>query len=122
VHDGTPLPGTFARPDELAGLAAVLGRRGRGVIVVVPRIGERDGAERQNSVAEMAWMSEVSRASGRPLTFAITQSDRRPGLWSWVLDETAAARAAGADLRRGTAILYGLAGRTPMTSFLPGGT
>jgi len=118
VPDGTPLPGTFARPDELAGLAAVLGRRGRGVIEVVPRIGERDGEQRQNSVAEMAWMSEVSRASGRPLTFAITQSDRRPGLWSWVLDETAAARAAGADLRpqtsaRGTAILYGLAGRTP---------
>jgi Amidohydrolase family len=99
VPDGTPLPGTFARPDELAGLAAVLGRRGRGVIEVVPRIGERDGPERQNSVAEMAWMAEVSRASGRPLTFAITQSDRRPGLWAWVLEQTAAARAAGADLR-----------------------
>jgi N-acyl-D-aspartate/D-glutamate deacylase len=121
VPDGTPLPGTFARPEELAAMAAALGARGRGVIEVVPRIGERDGAARENSVAELAWMEEVSRASGRPLTFAITQSDRRPGLWSWVMDEVAAARARGADLRpqtsaRGTAILYGLVGRTPYDS------
>ena len=118
VPDGTPLPGTFARPEELAGIARVLGERGRGVIEVVPRIGERDGAARENSVAELAWMEEVSRACGRPLTFAITQSDRRPGLWSWVMDEVAAARSRGADLRpqtsaRGTAILYGLVSRTP---------
>jgi N-acyl-D-amino-acid deacylase len=89
------------------------------VIEVVPRIGERDGPARENSVAEMAWMEEVSRASSRPLTFAITQSDRCPGLWAWVMEQTAAARARGADLRpqtsaRGTAILYGLrAGRSP---------
>jgi N-acyl-D-aspartate/D-glutamate deacylase len=118
VPDGTPLPGTFARPEELAGIAAVLSGCGRGVIEVVPRIGERDGAARENSTAELAWMEEVSRASGRPLTFAITQSDRRPGLWAWVMEQVAAARERGADLRpqtssRGTAILYGLAGRTP---------
>jgi N-acyl-D-amino-acid deacylase len=118
VPDGTPLPGTFALPDELAGIADVLARRGKGVIEVVPRIGERDGPARENSVSEMTWMEEVSRASGRPLTFAITQSDRRPGLWSWVMDEVAAARGRGADLRpqtcvRGSAILYGLASRTP---------
>jgi N-acyl-D-aspartate/D-glutamate deacylase len=125
VPDGTPLPGTFAQPSELMGLACALADRGRGVIEVVPRIGERDGKDRQNSRAEMAWMEAVARACGRPLTFAITQSDRRPGLWSWVMDETAAARARGADLRpqtssRGTAILYGLkAGRTPYDG-LPG--
>jgi len=119
VPDGTPLPGTFARLAELSGLASVLAARGSGVIEVVPRIGERDGAARENSAAEMTWMEEVARTSGRPLTFAITQSDRRPGLWAWVMEQTAAARSRGADLRpqtsaRGTAILYGLAaGRTP---------
>jgi N-acyl-D-amino-acid deacylase len=118
VPDGTPVPGTFALPDELAAFAGVLASRQRGVIEVVPRIGERDGAARENSVKEMAWMEEVSRQSGRPLTFAITQSDRRPGLWSWVMDEVAAARERGAALwpqtaARGSAILYGLAGRTP---------
>ena len=118
VPDGTPLPGTFALPEELAAIAGVLAARGRGVIEVVPRIGERDGAARENSIAELAWMEDVSRGSGRPLTFAITQSDRRPGLWSWVMEQAAAARGRGADLRpqtsaRGTAILYGLVGRTP---------
>jgi N-acyl-D-amino-acid deacylase len=118
VSDGTALPGTFARPDELGGIADVLAQRGKGVIEVVPRIGERDGPARENSTSEMAWMEEVSRASGRPLTFAITQSDRRPGLWAWVMDEVTAARGRGADLRpqtstRGSAILYGLASRTP---------
>jgi N-acyl-D-aspartate/D-glutamate deacylase len=124
VPDGTPLPGTYARPEELDAIARVLGARGRGVIEVVPRIGERDGATRENSVAELAWMEAVSRGSGRPLTFAITQSDRRPGLWSWVMAEAAEARGRGADLRpqtsaRGTAILYGLVGRTPYDT-LPG--
>jgi N-acyl-D-amino-acid deacylase len=118
VPDGRPVPGTFALPDELGAIAAALGTRGRGTIEVVPRIGERDGPDRQNSVAELAWMEEVSRASGRPVTFAIMQSDRRPGLWSWVMDEVAAARGRGADLRpqtaaRGSGILYGLVGRTP---------
>lgn len=124
VTDGRALPGTYARPAELAGMARALSGRGRGVIEVVPRIGERDGAARENSVAELAWMEEVSRVSGRPLTFAITQSDRRPGLWSWVMDQVTASRARGADLRpqtsaRGSGILYGLVGRTPYDS-LPG--
>ncbi|CAO5154188.1 N-acyl-D-amino-acid deacylase [Frankia sp. AiPs1] len=118
VPDGRPVPGTFAGTPELAAIADALARQGRGTIEVVPRIGERDGPTRANSVAELAWMEQVSRDSGRPLTFAIMQSDRRPDLWSWVMDEVAAARARGADLRpqtaaRGSGILYGLAGRTP---------
>jgi N-acyl-D-amino-acid deacylase len=118
VPDGRPIPGTYARPEELAALAGALAERGRGTIEVVPRIGERDGPERENSVAEMAWMETVSRAAGRPLTFTIMQSDRRPGLWAWVMERVAEARARGADLRpqtsaRGTGIVYGLVGRTP---------
>ncbi len=118
VPDGRPVPGTFAQPQELAAIAGVLADRGRGTIEVVPRIGERDGPDRQNSVAELAWMEDVSRVSGRPLTFAIMQSDRRPGLWSWVMEQVSLARGRGADLRpqtaaRGSGILYGLPGRTP---------
>jgi len=118
VPDGRPVPGTFAGPAELAAIAQVMAAKGRGTFQVVPRIGERDGAERRNSTAEMGWMEEVSRASGRPLAFSIMQSDRRPGLWSWVMDEVAAARGRGADVRpmtavRGSAILYGLVSRTP---------
>ncbi|RAY12665.1 amidohydrolase [Actinomadura craniellae] len=118
VPDGRPVPGTFALPAELGAIADVLAARGRGTFQVVPRIGERDGAERRNSIAEMDWMEQVSRASGRPLAFSIMQSDRRPGLWSWVMDRVAEARGRGADVRpmtavRGSAIVYGLVGRTP---------
>ncbi|WP_018637251.1 N-acyl-D-amino-acid deacylase family protein [Parafrankia elaeagni] len=121
VPDGRPVPGTFAGTPELAAIAGALADRGRGTIEVVARIGERDGPTRANSVAELAWMEEVSRASGRPLTFAIMQSDRRPGLWAWVMEQVAGARARGADLRpqtaaRGSGILYGLMGRTPYDS------
>jgi N-acyl-D-aspartate/D-glutamate deacylase len=118
VPDGRPVPGTFARPAELAAIADAMAARGRGTFQVVPRIGERDGAERRNTASELAWMEEVSRNSGRPLTFSMMQSDRRPGLWSHVMDETAAARARGADIRpmtavRGSGIVYGLMSRTP---------
>jgi N-acyl-D-aspartate/D-glutamate deacylase len=121
VPDGRPVPGTFADLREMQTVAQVLAAQGKGTIEVVPRIGERDGPERENSVAELSLLEEVSRASGRPLTFAITQSDRRPDLWSWVMDQVAAARARGADLRpqtsaRGSGILYGLVNRTPYDS------
>src|SRR5262249_21434034 len=97
VPDGRPVPGTYAGPVELSAIASVLAERGRGTIEVVPRIGERDGPARENSVAELTWMEQVSRTSGRPLTFAIMQSDRRPDLWAWVMEQVAAARARGAD-------------------------
>jgi N-acyl-D-aspartate/D-glutamate deacylase len=118
VPDGRPVPGTYARPVELSAIASVLAARGRGTIEVVPRIGERDGPARENSVAELAWMEQVSRESGRPLTFAIMQSDRRPDLWAWVMEQVGGARGRGADLRpqttaRGSGILFGLVGRTP---------
>jgi N-acyl-D-aspartate/D-glutamate deacylase len=121
VPDGRPVPGTFAAPDELSAIGAVLAERGKGTFQVVPRIGERDGETRQNSVAEMAWMEQVSLSSGRPLAFSIMQSDRRPDLWSWVMDRVAEARGRGADLRpmtavRGSAIVYGLVARTPYDS------
>ena len=83
VPDGRPVPGTFATPEELLAIADVLGRHGRGVFEVVPALGERDGAElREHPSPSSAWMAEVSRASGRPVTFGLAQSDRRPDLWS----------------------------------------
>lgn len=118
LPDGRVVPGTHAEPSELAAIADVLRSRGKGTFQAVPRIGERDGATRANSVAEMSWMEEVSRSSQRPLAFSIMQSDRRPDLWSWVMERVAEARARGADIRpmtavRGSAIVYGLVGRTP---------
>ena len=124
VPDGRPVPGTFADSDELTAIALAMGEAGKGTLQVVPRIGERDGSDRANSVAELAWMEEVSRRSGRPLTFSMMQSDRRPDLWAWVMDRVAEIRERGVEVRaqtavRGSAIVYGLVGRTPYDS-LPG--
>ena len=118
VPDGRPIPGTFAAADELLAIAEVLGDRGKGTIEVVPRIGERDGPDRLNSRAELDWMTKAGIASGRPITFAITQSNRRPGLYAWVMDEVRAARELGADLRpqtapRGVGLLFTLGNVTP---------
>src|SRR5262245_1411357 len=52
VPDGREVPGTFAPAEELAAIASVLAAKGRGTIEVVPRLGERDGPEMQNSRAE----------------------------------------------------------------------
>ena len=68
VPDGRPVPGTYATPEELGAMASVLAEQGRGVIEAAARIGEQDGPDRENSVAELAWMEHVSRASGRPVT------------------------------------------------------
>jgi N-acyl-D-aspartate/D-glutamate deacylase len=118
LPDGRPVPGTFATPDELLAIADVLGSHRRGTFAVVPRIGERDNEALDSSRAELAWMGDTARRSGRPLTFAIGQSNRRPGLYSWVMEQVSVARAAGADLRpqtmaRGSGILFSLANRLP---------
>jgi N-acyl-D-amino-acid deacylase len=56
-------------------------------------------------------------ASDRHFVPSNALSSCRPGLWAWVMDQVAEARARGADLRpqtsaRGTGIVYGLVGRT----------
>ena len=86
VPDGRPVPGTWATPDELFAIAEVLGRHGRGVFEGASRLGERDGDDLAGTRAEVALMGEMSRRSGRPVTFGLTQSNRRPELFRQVVD------------------------------------
>ena len=63
-------------------------------------------------------MGEISRRSGRPVSFGLTQSDRRPDLYERVIDFVEAGEPAGAMVRpqttaRGVGILFGLDTRTP---------
>jgi N-acyl-D-amino-acid deacylase len=118
VPDGRPVPGTWARPDELVALAEVLGRHGAGVFEGAMRLGERDDADYSSTRAELAWMGEASRRAGRPFSFGLTQSDRRPDLYQRVIEFAKEENAAGADLRpqttaRGVGVLFGLESRTP---------
>jgi N-acyl-D-amino-acid deacylase len=118
VPDGRPVPGTFATPAELVALAEVLGRHGAGVYEGAMRLGERDDDALTNTRAELAWMGEASRRSGRPISFGLTQSDRRPDLYRRVIEFAREENASGAQIRpqttaRGVGILFGLESRTP---------
>jgi N-acyl-D-aspartate/D-glutamate deacylase len=118
VPDGRPVPGTYAADDELLAFADVLGRHGRGVFEGAMRLGERDDAELTSTRREVALLGEISRRSGRPVSFGLTQSNRRPDLYERVVGFTKEENAAGATIRpqttaRGVGVLFGLESRTP---------
>jgi N-acyl-D-amino-acid deacylase len=118
VPDGRAVPGTYAQPEELLAIAGVLGRHGRGTFEAAPRLGERDGDDLTNTGAEVGWMAEVNRTTGRPVTFGLAHSTLRPDLHARVLSFVDEAAADGGWLRpqttaRGIAILFGLCHRTP---------
>ncbi len=118
VPDGRPVPGTHADPAELLAIGDVMGRRGRGVFEAAARLGERDADDLHNTRAEVGWMGELSRRSGRPATFGLAHSHRRPELYRRVIEFAREENRTGARLRpqstaRGIGFLMGLASRTP---------
>ncbi len=118
VPDGRPVPGTWAGADELLAFGEVLRTVGYGLFEGAMRLGERDDAELTNTRAELAVMGEISRRSGRPLSYGLVQSDRRPDLYSKVIEFNVEENAKGANLRpqttaRGIGMIYHLFNRTP---------
>ena len=118
VPDGRPVPGTWAGPDELLAFGDVLGRVGHGLFEGAMRLGERDDDALTNTRAEVGIMGEISRRSGRPVSYGLVQSDRRPDLYAKVIEFTKEENAAGGLVRpqttaRGIGIIYQLFNRTP---------
>jgi N-acyl-D-aspartate/D-glutamate deacylase len=118
VPDGRPVPGTFATADELLAFAEVLHDHGVGVFEGAMRLGERDNDRLDHTRSEVALMGEISRRSGRPVSFGLTQSNRRPELFERVIEFVKDENAAGANVRpqttaRGVGVLFGLESRTP---------
>ncbi len=116
VPDGRPVPGTWADERELYAIADVLGRRGHGVYEVAPRF-ERPGADYAGTRAEVQWMAEINRRTGRPVTFGLAQSNTGPELFRKILELCDEEGANGGDLRpqttaRGIGLLFGLQHRT----------
>ena len=121
VPDGRCVPGTYAADEEMLAIADVLGAHGRGVLEGAYRLGERD-RDGTNTAHEVWLMGEMSRRSGRPVSFGLTQSDRRPTLYADVIAMCHEQNATGANVRpqttaRGIGILFGLHNRTPFDRF-----
>jgi N-acyl-D-aspartate/D-glutamate deacylase len=119
VPDGRPVPGTYAQPDELYAFADVLGRMSAGIFESASRIGEgeRDDPDVPATRAELAWMGEVSRRSGRPVSFGLAQHDSRPDLYAQVIGFAKAENERGALVRpqttaRSVGILFSIDTRT----------
>ncbi len=105
AKDGQLAAGTTAAPDELLGIGDAMGAAGGGVFelasdMVVP-------------ADEFAWMAELSRRSGRTVTFNCLQSDVWPEQWRELLRLSDEAAASGAHIvpqvaGRPACLLFGL--------------
>jgi N-acyl-D-amino-acid deacylase len=100
VH-GEPVPGTFAGPDEVTALLAVMAEAGRGVLQVVPAgiSGEIGGDAKGAMEAELAWILANGQAYDRPITFLVMESGRRPDQWRDWFAQVRAANRRGAHIR-----------------------
>ena len=90
AKDGELAAGTTASADELIGIGRAMGETGAGVVEVASDMFEPE--------SEFAWMAEISRATGRPVTFGCLQDDFRPDHWRRLLELAEQGNAAGARL------------------------
>lgn len=98
ARSGRVIPGTFAAPEELHALAGAVRSSGHGVIEAILG-GTVGNAEPRTNMDEMELMADLSRTSGRPVTFSLFQLLDQPDMWRQVLDFTAVANSQGATLR-----------------------
>ena len=118
VPDGRVVPGTLADDREVIEIARVMGERRRGVFEAALALGERDADRERRTRREVALLGEISRLTGRPATFGLSQTKKVPGIDTDVLAEVERQNELGAELRpqttaRGIGLLFGLVHRTP---------
>ncbi len=115
---GEAVPGTYATLDELKGICAALGEHGRGVIEAATGINGTDGdTVRRKLESEVQWMTDVSIATGRPVTFGLAQGREAPEAYAKVLEQVDEGVSKGAQLypqstTRGIGVLFGFQNRT----------
>jgi N-acyl-D-aspartate/D-glutamate deacylase len=100
ASDGEPVPGTFALEDELFGIGRALADTGRGVFELAGAgaAGEMAGDGPDDALREIDWMHRLSAQIGRPVSFALLQSDTQPDQWRELLDICQKTRLEGADV------------------------
>ncbi len=98
--DGEPVPGTFAREDELFGIGRALAQAGRGIFELAPAgAGGDSGMDGAEAILEeMGWATRLSAAIRRPLSFVMLQYPSRPDIWREVFRRADEAAAQGAEI------------------------
>src|SRR5580692_825479 len=90
AKDGELAAGTTAAADELIAIGEALGKAGHRVFSLASDMRDLDH--------EFAWMSEISRRAGVPVTYQVLQADFAPDLWREWIDRGVAANRRGAWL------------------------
>jgi len=90
AKDGELAAGTYAPADELIAIGEALGKAGHRVFSLASDMVDLDG--------EFAWMAEISKRAGVPVTYQVLQPDFAPDLWREWVDRGVAANRQGAWL------------------------
>jgi N-acyl-D-amino-acid deacylase len=94
--NGEPVPGTYAREDELMAMGKAIADAGHGIFELAPA--GISGDDLLAPAKEIAWMRHVSETTGVPFTFLFGQNNREPDAWREMLRECEAASKSGARL------------------------
>ena len=86
---GEMVPSRYAGSEELLGIGSALGAAGAGTFGM--------NSDFDDEAAELAWMTQLARETGRPVWFLLTDRYQDPGRWQRLLAGVHAARAGGAQ-------------------------
>jgi N-acyl-D-amino-acid deacylase len=84
------VPSRYSEIDEMMGIGSALAGFDHGAFGI--------NTEFENEEAEMAWLTDLARKTGRPVWFLITQSISDPTRWQRLISGIHKARASGAPL------------------------
>jgi N-acyl-D-aspartate/D-glutamate deacylase len=87
---GDLVPGHFAEEAELYGIGQALASVGGGAFGMNSDFVDED--------SEFAWMTRLSKETGRPVWFLLTDRTRDPARWKRLMQGVHAARAQGAQI------------------------
>jgi N-acyl-D-amino-acid deacylase len=107
TNDGQLVPGHFAEEQELYGIGQAMATIGSGAFGM--------NSDFVDEEAEFAWMTRLSKETGRPVWFLLTDRTKDPARWKRLMQGVHKARAEGASITaqvagRPVGVIQGIAG------------
>jgi N-acyl-D-aspartate/D-glutamate deacylase len=107
TNDGQLVPGHFAEEQELYGIGQAMATVGGGAFGM--------NSDFVDEEAEFAWMTRLSKETGRPIWFLLTDRTKDPERWKRLMQGVHKARAQGANITaqvagRPVGVIQGIAG------------